>query len=214
MDEEIRPGGSNPSVTAKIQSHEDTQTMQISLRKANSVQMEISEAIKSLELSSKISLNEFDDWKMQIASARTKFFQEAKTRRDLISALYYIRKEVSAANNNVKINDLLAEIAELDKHISFNRDILSVGVRESENYICGKIKQMRDSSDDSRVYGYGSELATSVFASEEIEKTKAELQKFKKMKQNIQDQLLELNVRTQITLSEKVQKDLEDLHIL
>jgi uncharacterized protein YdcH (DUF465 family) len=53
-------------------------------------------------------------------------------------------------------------------------------------------------------------VSTTVVSQEQIDQVKAEIQNLKKQKQKINDEVLELNIKTEIPLSEDVVKTLQD----
>jgi hypothetical protein len=75
------------------------------------------------------------------------------------------------------------------------------------------LDKIRNRKEDS-YYGRNEEVSTSIFTSQEIDNFKNVLAVSKKQKQKLQDELLELNVRTEITLSEQTVATLTKENIL
>jgi len=177
--------------------------MNVTLRKANTIQNNIQDVIKSIKFESTIKLNEFQDAEAVINSAGEIFIKNLQRRDNLLVALYEIRKAVSKANDQAEISHRLAEVAHLEKQISFFENISSNDVREDEKVIAGKLEKIRNRKDDARsIYGHGDEIHTSIFDKDELDGFKKIAAKAKKSKQKLQDEILELNVRTEISLSE------------
>lgn len=176
--------------------------MNVTLRKANAIQASINEALKGLEFTDTVSINEFQSVGEAFDQASTKFISNVARRLDLTSALYEIRKAVGSANFNASIDSRLAEVARLEKDIQFFGKYASAKVRESDAVINGKLDKIRNRKEDA-YYGRNEEVSTSIFTAAEIENFKNVLAVSKKQKQKLQDELLELNVRTEITLSEQ-----------
>lgn len=176
--------------------------MNISLRKASALQNSINDAVKGIDLKGQVTLTEFHAPVMEIDKATTAFKTNLHRRDSLIKALYDIRRQVSAANNRVGVDDKLTEIAFLEKQIQ-NYTALSVNeVREQEAVVLGKLDKIKNRKEDTRsIYGFESTVATSVFTEEDIKGFKVFVSMAKKAKQKLQDEVLELNVRTDIGLN-------------
>lgn len=176
--------------------------MKITLRKANAIQANIHEEIKSLELESTVALNEFESAKDQVEKHRKIFFEKSKIRKDLLEAIVEIRKSVASANHTSGINNLLTELAFVDKEINFKNNLIKDGNRSSYRVLEGKIKKASDPEVRKYSYGLDNDLKTSILDKDEIEELKIEVSRLKKDKQKIQDRLLELNIQNFIELSE------------
>jgi hypothetical protein len=59
------------------------------------------------------------------------------------------------------------------------------------------------------LYGYNDHVETGVLTQEQIDTFKADLSALKKEKQSINDKVLELNIRTEIVLTDEVVKILQ-----
>jgi hypothetical protein len=115
-----------------------------------------------------------------------------------MSILANIRNATAKANMEAGIQNLVTEAAFLDKDIAFLTGLASSDVRPSESVIKGKVERTRTTES----YGYQEELLFSVFPQETLDSFKDAISK-KKQKVFIQDQLLELNIKNSIKLSEE-----------
>ncbi len=177
--------------------------MKISLRKANALQASIVEAIKGLTFSGTIQISEFENAEEKIKSTRDEFMREVFRRNDLNETLYAIRKAVAEANASAGVNDKLNVVALLDRKIQNLTELSRLSVRESPEVLFGRLEKIRARKEESsRVYGYDNNVSSTVFSKEDINGFKANLAEAKKAKQKLQDELLELNVRTQIELAD------------
>jgi hypothetical protein len=186
--------------------------MKITLRKANTVQAAINEALKALELRTTVVLNEFEKAESQIAVVRDKFNENLETRNRLVTALYEIRRAVANTNANAGINDLLAEVAQIEKQLAFYNGLVRSGAQLSDSVINGRLERVRNAKEE-RFYGRD-EITTSIFTEPEVDSFKRSVAEFKRQKQKLQDRLLELNVQTEIELSENVVNSLNSVDIL
>jgi hypothetical protein len=185
--------------------------MKITLRKANAVQLSINDALKSIDTVTNIRVNEFQDAEREIRQASEKLFSNLNRKEKLNIALYEIRKAVGRANAQVGIDDKLADIAHLDKGIQLYSAFVTAEVRESPVVLTGKLEKIRNRKDDSRVTLYGREddVTTSILSEDDVAGFKRVVAKAKKSKQKIQDEVLELNVRTEIEVSAETAATLE-----
>lgn len=185
--------------------------MNITLRKANAVQNSINEMIKGLAFDTSVRINEFEDHNEQINAVRTVFDTHRATRNKLVGALYEIRKAVAVANAENSINDMLAEVAMLEKEIQFNNTFATQQPRLSDAVIVGKIEKVKAAKED---FYRRDDVSTSVFTKEEVDEFKRVVADLKRQKQKLQDVLLELNVQTEITLDDETATFLERADIL
>lgn len=187
--------------------------MKLTLRKANAVQAAINEQIKGLDLPYSVELNEFEDVRDQIDAVRDRFWSHNVTRGKLIGALYEIRRKVAEANAEAGINDMLADVAMLEKNINYNTMLAGKGAQTNLRVLNGRLKKQAEESSDRRIYGYDN-IETSIFTEEEIENFRRTAAEYKREKQKLQDTLLELNVQTEIELDEETARFLERADIL
>lgn len=175
--------------------------MQVSLRKANAIQVAINEVLKGLEFKSEISINEFQKPEAVIEAANSAFYNNLGRRNALLSSLYEIRKATAAANAANNIDNLLADLALFEKDIAFFSAQAKVKERLDSEVIHGKLVKIANRAEDS--YYAKAEVETSVFTKEDISEFNSIAVQVKKKKQKLQDELLELNIRTTITLSDE-----------
>lgn len=175
--------------------------MQISLRKANALQLAINEALKGLNFKTEVSINEFQKPEATIDAAHDTFFENLNRRNALLRAFYEIRKSVSAVNAAQGIDVLLADLAFLEKEVIFFTTHSKTQERLAEEIIKGKLEKISQRTEDS--YYSKAEVETSVFVQTELRSFAQLASTTKKQKQKLQDELLELNVRTTIDLSEQ-----------
>jgi len=186
--------------------------MKISLRKANVIKQAIQEELAGIDLSTEVQVGEFDNVDSKIKQKADTFFQNMEKRSKLLDALYEIRASVSASNGSNGINGLLSILAQNEKDIVTYGKLSRVSELMELNAIEGKIAKIRDRKED--FYGREDFVTTSIFNKATLDTFKSKLSSLKKEKQNLQDELLELNVRTEISLSEGTVKTLQGVNIL
>jgi hypothetical protein len=177
--------------------------MKITLRKANALQLAIGEAVKNINVETDVKINEFQHGESEIARVAAEFRAAVVRRSELIYTMYEIRKAVSTANSGAGVDVKLADVAMLEKQVQFYNGLAGKKVREDAVVVAGQLNKLRESKDDSRrsIYGYASTVDTSVLTAEDIKGFRTAAAAAKKAKQKLQDELLEINVRTEISLA-------------
>jgi len=185
--------------------------MNVSLRKANAIQNLISETIKSIKITYSIDLNEFENPELSIKTANDELFDNDARRHALLLALYNIRGLVGVANVHSGINDKLAMAAFIDKRISQLDELITLKPLTSFDVIKGKLEKIRNRKEETRasLYGRDDVVSTSVVSQEQINQAREELKKLKKQKQKINDEVLELNITTEVPLSDDIVNTLQ-----
>ena len=181
--------------------------MKITLRKASALQNAIQEAVKNIDITVKVELNEFEDARIAMGKANDKLISADQRRTALTKVLYVVRAQVGTANAESGINERLAKAAYVDKRIGqLNGLIGSDAVQDSIAVIEGKLEKLKapESANSRRsLYGYSDTVGTGVLSQAQVDAFKAEQLALKKDKQKLNDEVLELNVRTEIALSDE-----------
>jgi hypothetical protein len=181
--------------------------MNITLRKANAVQHSITEAIKNIKIDLTVEINEFQTVEDVITKANSTLVENDGRRQKLTMALYNIRALVGTANTASGIDTALAKAAFIDKRIGQLEELAKATEITALDVIKGKLDKIRNDKSEStrsRIYGYSDTVTTGVLGLEQIAQAKAEVLSLKKQKQKINDEVLELNIKTEIPLSEDV----------
>lgn len=181
--------------------------MEITLRKASSLQNQIREVISSIDLVTSIQLNEFHDIESELSRANVTLFEQDARRQRLLLALYTIRGLVGSANAQSGIDINLAKAAFLDKRIIQLGDIVRLQPVEKLSVIKGRIEKIRNNSESASMYGRDT-ITTTVVSEDQLNQTKKEIMNLKRQHQRLMDEILALNVKTEIPLSEDIVKTL------
>jgi hypothetical protein len=180
--------------------------MNISLRKASAIQNSIQESIRGIKLDFEISINEFQDVATELKKANDLLIANDARRQKLLMAVYNIRGLVGTANSASGIDLKLATAAFVDKRIAQLEEFTRASEMTELSVLDGKIEKIRNRKDESRasIYGYNDSVTTSVVTKDQIEQAKNEIKNLKKQKQKLNDEILELNIKTEIPLSDEV----------
>lgn len=182
--------------------------MNLTLRKANAVQAGINDAIKGIKIQATLELNEFQDVQTAMVKANETLFANDSRRQRLLLSLYNIRGLVGAANAQSGIDMKLATAAFLDKRVAQLDELAKLEPVTDLAVINGKLDKIRNpqTGETARrgIYGYTDTVSTTVVSVEQLAAIKLEIQNLKKQKQKLNDEILELNIKTEIPLSEDV----------
>lgn len=179
--------------------------MNITLRKASALQNSINDALKLIQVKLTIDINEFEDVVDAVSAANAVMIEQDLRRQKLTMALYNIRALVGTANVTSGINTALAKAAFIDKRIGQMEELSKAVAMTDMAVLTGKLEKIRnDKGTDGRrsaIYGYADTVTTSVLSVAQIEQSKAEVLNLKKQKQQINDEVLESNIKTQVPLT-------------
>lgn len=186
--------------------------MNISLRKASALQNSINDAIKAIKIETTVELNEFQDSQAVLLKANETLFANDARRQRLLLALYNIRGLVGTANAQCGIDLKLATAAFVDKRVGQLEEFAKLEAVTDIAIINGKLEKIKNDKGEgrvSRIYGYNDTVSTTVIGREQIDAVNAEIKNLKKQKQKLNDEILELNIKTEVPLSEDVVKTLQ-----
>lgn len=174
--------------------------MKITLRKASAIQNSINELLNSIQVAHVVELSEFEDLDEGLVKAREKFDCNLQRRSDLIDVLYKIRHLVAEAKAASGVDSVLTEAAHINKHIEELTRFSLAGPTPSMAVIEGRAERIRNSDKNSYLSEDG--ISVNVLSVESIGDIHNKLTNLKKKKQELADQLLELNIRSEVTLDQ------------
>lgn len=185
--------------------------MFISLRKAAALQKEILNAIPSVNSTVGVSIyseNPIGD----LVDQELAMLDAIALRASLMRALEEIRTATANVNMSSGIHDLVTRASFIDKDIAFVSGLATAATRSTDSVINGKIERAKAA--DPGHYNFQEEVHFGVFSQESIESFTQALAVLKKEKVRIQDELLELNIKNNIHLSEDTVKVLTDAGLI
>lgn len=180
--------------------------IKITLRKANAIQQNINDLLKSVQVKPVIELSEFTDTVQTLQAANDAVMAADARRSDLLMALYSIRATVGVANFQSGIGNRLSHIAYVDKRLQ-QLDQLTNETSKMKDLaiITGQLEKIRNRREEHRMYGYETTVSTGVLQQTQIDSISGIMRELKKQKQKLNDEVLELNVRTEIELTDEVE---------
>lgn len=176
--------------------------MKVSLRKAKALQTSIQSAISDLEISNTTVVSIFQDPEAKIKEASSKFDEDMTRQANLLTTLYAIRGAVGKANAESGIDMALTALALISKTLELKERFAKSPVQWEPQVIKGKIEKIKQ-SDPKFDYTDDSVMAP-VLTQRQIGSLKTDITAMKKKQQALSDSVLDLNSRTEITLSNDV----------
>jgi len=183
--------------------------MNISLRKANAIQNAINDTIKGIKINLTAEFNEFQDPAVELQRLNAEIFANDKRRSDLLTAQFNIRGLVGAANATSGVDAKLTQAAFIDKRIAQLETFSGAEQMTDMGVISGKLEKIRTRvNDNSRasLYGRDDTVHTGLLTKDQIDTAKGMIRDLKNQKQKLNDEILELNVRTEIALTSEVEQ--------
>ena len=180
--------------------------IKVSLRKANALQVNINDLLKNIAIKPSIEISEFVDPVQTLQAANDALMAADVRRSDLLMALYSIRATIGIANFNSGIGNRLSHLAYIDKRLS-QLDTLTAESSQIKDLaiITGQLEKIRNRREEHRLYGYENTVSSGVLQAQQMESIRSIMRELKKQKQKLNDELLELNVRTEIALTDEVE---------
>jgi hypothetical protein len=125
--------------------------------------------------------------------------------------LYNIRGLVGTANAQSGVDVKLATAAFIDKRVAQLDELARVRPVTDLAVLTGKLDKIRNRKDDARVSLYGRDevVTTSVISEAQLDQIRGEIKNLKKQKQKLNDEVLELNIKSEIPLTEDVENTLK-----
>jgi uncharacterized protein YdcH (DUF465 family) len=179
--------------------------MNITLRKANAVQNSINDTVKNIRVDLTVEINEFQTVEDTLSKVNNELIANDGRRQNLTMALYNIRALVGTANAASGIDTALAKAAFIDKRIGQLEQLANGTEITPLEVIKGKLEKIKnDKGDNTRrsIYGYSDTVSTGILSKEQIAQAKTEILNLKKQKQKLNDEILELNIKTEIPLGD------------
>ena len=189
--------------------------MKINLRKASVVQQTITDEIKRLgteETTVKVSLFE-TDVKARLDEQMAKVIANHAHVGRLLNANKFLRAVVAKKNAEVGIADYLAEEAMLASAETRLKSFSDAVIRPSLEALQAEIESRKANSNNERmcIYGRDYSVDVNVVPGESIATAKNELEGIRKRRRKIKDEMVSINVRTEIEVPEQVALVLSEL---
>jgi predicted alpha-1,6-mannanase (GH76 family) len=190
--------------------------MKINLRKASVVQQTILDEIKRIGTEkTSVSVSLFEaNIEGKLDEQLTKVVDTNRRVGRLLEANRFLRANVARKNAEVGIADYLAEEAYLASAEARLKSLSEVDARQQLTSLQQEIDARKSSKESERMSIYGRSeysVEVNVVPAEVIAKAKTELEGIRKRRRKIKDEMVALNVRTEIEVPEQVALVLTEL---
>lgn len=182
--------------------------MQINLRKASALQSDIQSLIRSIHVETRTSFEDRDTVAEEMTEAISEWRTNLDRKTDLINVLFGIREKVGVANAECGLNTKLTE----HRRISEQRELLedTVDGRRGRvltvEQVVEKLTKMEERVENAKEALFGRsrdiEVHTELLGKEDLDSYRAQIRSLKKLQRSVNEEVLELNIRTHIVLSE------------
>ena len=123
-------------------------------------------------------------------------------------SIYSIRSLVGIQNAIAGVTARLTHIAYIDKRIAQLEHVVS-GSKEMMDLdiIAGKLDKIRNRKEENTrsIYGHTDEVTTNILTAEQLNSIRGVLRDLRKQKANLNDEILELNIKSMIELTPDVE---------
>jgi hypothetical protein len=177
--------------------------MQINLRKANALQLQLANYISEISLDTRVEISAYVSHTDVINAKRAEFSANLDKVTLLRNILYTLRKNISCKNTSCGIDAVLTDIAFIQKQIETYNDFMINDILPEDSIISGKLEKLRKIPEDSSYSLRNSDsIFVSILTKEDADMIKKHISSLKKEKQVLSDKLLELNIKNEITISD------------
>ena len=189
--------------------------MKVSLRKANALQEQLNEAIKNRPSADhEVNVVDYELWKSEIENAQTKWYKEVESKLKMVEARFSIRKSIANHNTLSGVTDLLTDLNHVESKITtIQRWILQRDVRSKDEVLEKQRSRKVARAENADYDGYIS-MDVSVISKGDHDHWTEKVQELRRTKARINDELLSLNIKTEIDLTPEVVKILKQENLI
>lgn len=190
--------------------------MKINLRKADALQKSIQAAINAISLPTTVAITRFEHAVKCVEKSKEDFDKNLMKKLHLLGALYEIRNVLGAANASSGVTAILSKMAYLDKVIELMVQISNNGsqFRPNENILHAQSQDLRE---DTVTPQYGARRETftvGILSESEVGDYKRQIENNRKMRQTLSDELLDINVKTEIHFPSELEETLKNYNLI
>ena len=162
-----------------------------------------------------VDISEFQEPTAVLQAANDSLMAADVRRSDLLMALYSIRATMGIANFQCGIGNKLSHLAYIDKRLAQLDPLVqeSAALKDLQ-VVAGQLEKIRNRREEHRLYGYDNTVSSGVLQTSQVESIRGIMRELKKQKQSLNDEVLHLNVTTEIELTDEVENILKKEGIL
>lgn len=187
--------------------------MKINLRKAAVIQQALQDELKrERNDSTDLRISVFDADIKTTLDAHQRRIQENLARTDrLLKALYTLRQIVARANAEAGITDRLAEEAHLAAREAALAALVRAEVRPNESTLMAELQERRSSKTDSIYSGRDYSMSVPILTESLQNSFKGDMDAVRRLRRRLRDDMVTINVKTEIEVPEEVSQVLTEL---
>lgn len=183
--------------------------MNITIRKAKDLRDSLWTAINDMEFVTQFEMTEFQMPVNTIAAVEETFAKNLINRDAMLLAMYELEKHIEKGYSMSEIGNMMADIDLLKNQIEFFKDLSTRPVIDDMTTITGKLDKIRKSTTADF-----STLTVNVLTKEDVTGFASVLAQSKRSMQQLEDQILEMSLRTEFTVSEQTINTLKENGII
>jgi|TARA_B110000259_G_scaffold8789_1_gene9682 hypothetical protein len=181
----------------------------ITLRKAKDLRDSLWTAINDMTFVTQFEMTEFQMPVNAVAQVEETFAKNLINRDALLLAMYELEKHIEKGYMMSEIGNMMSDIDLLKIQIEFFEQLISRPVMDDMTTITGKLDKIRKSTTADF-----STVTVNVLTKEDITGFTSVIAQSKRSKQHLEDQILEMSLRTELEVSEQAINTLKENGII
>ena len=184
--------------------------MQLNLRQAHELQTRINSTVKELQDEMELHVDLFYEGEPAgvLSNMTNKAFADLETIQKLLMIKSELRGKVARKNAQAGIDDRLSQIACLQRLIEVYERAMGRGMRQDLHAVKERLASRREAHkanpDNSDRYSCSDSFNVDVFDKKHHSEIKSRIKKFRREIRDLQEQILQLNVNTYVTLEQGI----------
>tara|TARA_Y100000389_G_scaffold40950_1_gene35561 strand:- start:360 stop:908 length:549 start_codon:yes stop_codon:yes gene_type:complete len=180
----------------------------ITIRKAKDLRDSLRTAINNIKFVTQVELTEFQMPVNAIAKVEEKFAKNLINRDAMLLAMYELEKHIQKGYDMSEIGIMMSDIDLLKNQIEFFEDLVQRPVMEEMSSVTGKLEKIRKSENINNT------LTVNVLTQEDIDGFTQVIAQSKRSMNQLEDQILEMSLRTELPVTEQTIKTLTENGII
>lgn len=182
--------------------------MQLNLRQAHELQTRINSTVKELQDDMELHVDLFYEGEPAgvLGNMMNKAFQDLETIQKLLFIKTELRTKVAEKNAQVGIDGRLSQIACLQRMIEVYERVMGRGMRNDLHAVKERLASRREAHkanpDNGDRYSCSDSFSVEVLDKKDHSEIKSRIKKFRREIRDLQEQILQLNVNSYVTLEQ------------
>ena len=184
--------------------------MQLNLRQAHELQTRINSTVKELQDDMELHVDLFYEGEPAgvLSNMTNKAFGDLETIQKLLMIKAELRTKVAKKNAQAGIDERLSQIASLQRMIEAYERVMGRGMRQDLFAVKERLESRREAHkanpDNGDRYSCSDSFNVDVLDKKDHSEIKSRIKKFRREIRDMQEQILQLNVNTYVTLEQGI----------